>query len=151
MVHLVFRLEKYFPKLKLLEFFTRFFHTARKLTTVKALTTGIGLGMIAWFFEGLSLALLVSQFTHNPSLIIYNLPQSLFIFSFSSIAGFFVLIPGGIGVAEGSISYFLTSLFHLGLPQAIFITLLFRFATLWFGVSLGLGFLIWYVRSHLIK
>ncbi len=148
-VSLVFRLEKYFPKFKLLEFFTTFFHNAQKLITVKALTVGIGLGMIAWFFEGLSLAILVSHFTH--STLSVTLSPSLFIFSFSSIAGFFVLIPGGIGVAEGSITYFLTSLFHLGLPQAIFITLLFRFLTLWFGVSLGLAFLVWYVRSHLVK
>lgn len=151
-VNIVFRLQKYFPKVKLLEFATTFFQNAKRLTTVKALTIGIGLGMVAWFFEGLSLAILVSHFTPSASLITHNLlPQALFIFSFSSIAGFFVLIPGGIGVAEGSITYFITSLFHLGLPQAIFITILFRFVTLWFGVSLGLGFLIWYVRSHLVK
>lgn len=143
----VFWLEKRFPKFKLLEFFSVFFHNAQKLLTFKSLTTGIGLGMIAWAFEAYSLYILVREFV--PIEQVKGIALSFFIFSFSSIAGFFVLIPGGIGVAEGSISYFLSQFFSTTVAQSIFITLLFRFITLWFGVSLGLCFLVWYMRKYI--
>lgn len=138
-------IERKFPKLKMLDFFMIFFHNSQKLLTLKSLTLGIVLGMIAWSFEGLSLFILIKEFA-KPEFFA-GISMSLFIFSFSSIAGFFVFIPGGIGVAEGSITYFLTQLFALQMPVAVFITLLFRFVTLWFGVSLGLIFLLTYLRS----
>ncbi len=143
-LHLIKTFEKIFPKLKILQYFEIFFDNTEKLITGKNFLVGIGLGIISWSFEGVSLAILVSQFAHVN--LFYNLAISLFIFSFSSIAGFFVFIPGGLGVAEGSITYFLTSLFALSLPTAIFITLLFRFITLWFGVGLGISILLWYIR-----
>lgn len=145
-ISLIFNLEKRYPKFKLLEFFTVFFKNSQRLITIKALSVGIFFGIIAWAFEAFALYLLVTEFI--PVRATYGILTSFFIFSFSSIAGFFVLIPGGIGVAEGSITYFLTSLFPLGLSQAIFITLLFRFITLWFGVTLGLSTLIWYMKKY---
>ncbi len=140
-------LEKKFPQFKLLNFFEVFFENSDKLLSGKNLFAGIILGMAAWSFEGLSLAILVNQFVSIHPL--YNLSVSLFIFSFSSIAGFFVFIPGGLGVAEGSITYFLTNLFPLPLSSAIFITVLFRFITLWFGVGLGLSVLMSYLRRKI--
>lgn len=142
---LIIAMERKFPKLKMLDFFLIFFHNSQKLLTLKSLALGIVLGMIAWAFEGISLFILIKEFV-KPELF-SGISISLFIFSFSSIAGFFVFIPGGIGVAEGSITYFLTQLFALQVPVAVFITILFRFVTLWLGVSLGLVFLLTYLRS----
>ncbi|HLL60372.1 MAG TPA: lysylphosphatidylglycerol synthase domain-containing protein, partial [Candidatus Nitrosocosmicus sp.] len=73
---------------------------------------------------------------------------SQFIFAFTSIAGFLVFIPGGVGIVEGSMSSFLTMFFGMTLPQAVFATLIFRFSTLWFGLSLGLIFLLQYLKSN---
>ncbi len=143
-IKLVYQLEKRYPRFKLLEFFTIFFTNSRQLIGFKALTTGILLGLIAWSFEGYSLYLLVNEL--KPTSLLSGISLSLFIFSFSSIAGFFVVIPAGIGVAEGAISYFLTTLLSITVSQAVFITVIFRFVTLWFGVSLGLLFLIWNIR-----
>jgi uncharacterized protein (TIRG00374 family) len=138
-------LEKKFPQIKFLQFFELFFQNSQRLVSFKNLAIGIIIGCIAWFFEGYSLYLLISQF--QPAPFSDGLSKSLFIFSFSSIAGFFVLIPGGIGVAEGSISYFLATFFALTTSVSIFITLLFRFITLWFGVLLGMLTLLFNLRK----
>jgi uncharacterized membrane protein YbhN (UPF0104 family) len=107
---------------------------------------GIVLGCIAWFFEGFVLYYIISNFIHLN--FFSGISTALFIFSFSSIAGFFVLIPGGIGVAEGSITYFITTFFALSTAPAVFITLFFRFISLWFGVSIGLIALMHNLRKN---
>ena len=135
-IALIKKFEKKFHHFKVLDFFLVFFTNSQKLLTTLIFIKATLLGIFAWFFEGLVLYLITSQFTSIGFL--QGITLSLFIFSFSSIAGFFAFIPGGIGVAEGSITYFLTSLLRLNLPQAIFITLIFRFVTLWFGVGFGL-------------
>lgn len=130
------KLEKRLGHLKPLDFFLTFFINSEKLLKFKPLSNAILLSVVAWTFEGISLFLLINNFGNFWSW--KSLFYSLFIFSFSSIAGFLVLIPGGIGVAEGSITTLLTLFFQISLPQVIFITLVFRFVTLWFGVFLGL-------------
>ncbi len=142
----ILKLEKIFPKFKLLKFFEVFFEKSQTLVSFKNLSIGIIIGCIAWFFEGYSLYLLINEFV--PIDFLSGLSKSLFIFSFSSIIGFFVLIPGGIGVAEGSISYLSTLFFQLGTAESVFVTLLFRFITLWFGVCLGLAALIYNLRNR---
>lgn len=149
-VNLIKRFEKRFFHVKILDFAVAFFENSQKLLNSGNLLVAVFLGIIAWAFEGISLFLLVNQFMagaiHESSL--QALFYSLFIFSFSSIAGFLVLIPGGVGVAEGSITSFLMLFFKMTLPSAIFITIIFRFVTLWFGVSMGLLFLVWILKKH---
>ena len=133
---LIRKLEDRFGHLKPLDFFLTFFEHSEKLLKLKHLTVGIILSVTAWSLEGISLFLLINSFGHFWQW--KSLFYSLFIFSFSSIAGFLVLVRGGIGVAEGSITSLLTLFFQIGIAQGIFITLIFRFVTLWFGVFLGL-------------
>jgi uncharacterized protein (TIRG00374 family) len=140
------KLEKKFPNFKLLKFFDIFFENSKTLVSAKNLTMGIVLGCIAWFFEGFVLYYIISNFIHLN--FFSGISTALFIFSFSSIAGFFVLIPGGIGVAEGSITYFITTFFALSTAPAVFITLFFRFISLWFGVSIGLIALMHNLRKN---
>ena len=130
------KLEHKVGHLKILDFFITFFDHSEKLLKPKQLTVAIILSSVAWSLEGFSLFLLLNSFGQFWNLNSFLL--SFFIFSFSSIVGFLVLIPGGIGVAEGSITSLLNLFFQIKLPQAIFITLIFRFTTLWFGVFLGL-------------
>lgn len=137
---LIIFLEKKLPRIKILKFAEIFFANSQKLLTAKILLIGVGLAIVAWSFEGLILFFIISEFTKIN--VFYGISLAFFIFSFSSIAGFFVLIPGGIGVAEGSITYFLSTFIPLGLAQSVFITIIFRFITLWFGVCLGLFSLI---------
>jgi uncharacterized protein (TIRG00374 family) len=67
-----------------------------------------------------------------------TLSLAVFILAFSTVVGAVSALPGGLGAAEASIAGMLTLL--LGLPgeTAAAATLLIRFATLWFGVALGL-------------
>lgn len=146
LMKIVHAIQRRFPRFKLIEFFVVFFENSQKLLTLKNITVGTLLGMVAWGFEAFALYLLIKEFINVE--FFRGIALSFFIFSFSSIAGFFVLIPGGIGVAEGSITYFLGSLFGLPVAQSIFLTLLFRFITLWFGVSLGIGVLVWYIKKR---
>jgi glycosyltransferase 2 family protein len=67
-----------------------------------------------------------------------------FIMSASTLIGSVTLLPGGLGTTDASIAGMLIFLVppQLGIPMpqdtAIAATLLIRFATLWFGVGIGL-------------
>jgi uncharacterized protein (TIRG00374 family) len=62
----------------------------------------------------------------------------VFVLSFSTVIGAVSTLPGGLGAAEASIAGMLTLLLSVSASTAAAATLLIRFATLWFGVTLGL-------------
>ncbi|CUS88292.1 flippase-like domain-containing protein [Candidatus Kryptobacter tengchongensis] len=66
-----------------------------------------------------------------------SLNLATFIYSFSTLAGAISMLPGGLGFTEGSMSGLL--IFNK-IPKntAVAITIIIRFATLWFAVALGL-------------
>lgn len=66
-----------------------------------------------------------------------GLLSAVFIFAFSSIAGVLSGLPGGIGVAEGSIVG-LSMMKGVEISRATAAAILIRFCTLWFGVVVGL-------------
>jgi len=89
------------------------------------------LNALAWLCECLGLYLVVMGFHQQISV-----PLATFIFSFASLAGGVSMIPGGIGLAEVTITGFL-QLYGLDAVSAIGIALIVRFGTLWYGVILG--------------
>lgn len=61
----------------------------------------IGISLLSafgWFFECLCLYIIVIGFGEY-----INIPLSMFIYSFASLAGVASMIPGGLGIAEGTI------------------------------------------------
>jgi uncharacterized membrane protein YbhN (UPF0104 family) len=72
----------------------------------------------------------------------------VFILAFSTVVGAASTLPGGLGAAEASISGMLALLLHLPAEAAAAATLLIRFATLWFGVALGL--FVWLISPGLL-
>ncbi len=68
-----------------------------------------------------------------------TLVLAVFTLSFSTIIGAVSALPGGLGAAELSIAGMLSFLLGLDGGTAGAATLLIRFATLWFGVGLGLA------------
>lgn len=97
---------------------------------VFALTSLISL--LSWGFECLSFYLIFIGLDAQ-----HTFTDAVYIFSFSSIAGAVSMLPGGLGVAETSMAGLLMGIgFEKG--QALVATLFGRFATLWFGVIVGL-------------
>jgi uncharacterized protein (TIRG00374 family) len=106
----------------------------------------VGLGTISWLGEGVGFYLILVGLGVLPSL--QTLSIAVFVLAFSTIVGAVSTLPGGLGAAEASIAGMLILLLNLGSDTAAAATLLIRFATLWFGVSLGL--LVWAFSPDLL-
>jgi uncharacterized protein (TIRG00374 family) len=105
----------------------------------KATLLAVSLGTVSWLGEGIGFYLILIGLgvpTGWQTLLI-----SIFILAFSTIVGAVSTLPGGLGAAEASITGMLMLLLDLDFSTAAAATLLIRFATLWFGVILGL--LVW--------
>ncbi len=114
-----------------------FYHQAAFLARPKFLFWGLLLGILAWGSQMLAASYLVAAVSQQ----VFNLNWVLttfFIFSFAAALGFGIPLPGGIGVAEPTVAGLLSFLLAIPPALAVTATLLVRFATLWFGVSLGL-------------
>jgi uncharacterized protein (TIRG00374 family) len=96
----------------------------------------VGLGTISWLGEGIGFYLILVGLGLPASLNL--LSSAVFILAFSTLIGAISTLPGGLGAAEMSISGMLILLLALDTNSAATGTLLIRFATLWFGVGLGL-------------
>jgi uncharacterized protein (TIRG00374 family) len=96
----------------------------------------VGLGTIAWLGEGIAMYLVllglgVPAGWHTFSIAVFTL-------SFSTVIGAVSTLPGGLGAVEVSMTGMLILLLDLPASTATAATLIIRFATLWFGVALGL-------------
>lgn len=118
------------------------YESAYILFTPKNLLIAVGLGIIGWISEGIAFYLVVVGLGVPGSTTLFFL--TIFIFSFAAIAGGASGLPGGLGVTEGSITGMLQILATLPENLAATATLLIRFCTMWFGITLGvLVMLIW--------
>ena len=59
-------------------------------------------------------------------------------FNMSTVVGAVVATPGGLGGVESSLAALSIQLLELSRPAAAAAALVIRFATLWFGVAIGL-------------
>jgi uncharacterized protein (TIRG00374 family) len=97
----------------------------------------VGLGTISWLGEGIGFYLILLGLGVPPSW--QTASTAVFILAFSTVVGAASTLPGGLGAAEASIAGMLALLLGLPADIAAAATLLIRFATLWFGISLGLA------------
>ncbi len=117
------------------EFYEGSYLLFRPLPTLVA----VSLGTISWLGEGLGFYLILLGLGVTASWT--TLSVAVFVLAFSILLGAVSALPGGLGLAEASIAGMLVLLLGLENDTAATATLLIRFATLWFGVSLGL--LVW--------
>lgn len=96
----------------------------------------VGLGMVSWLGEGLGFYLVLLGLGATPG--VQTAALAVFVLSFSTIVGAVSSLPGGLGAAELSIAGMLTATLDVSAGLAAVATVLIRFFTLWFGVSLGL-------------
>jgi uncharacterized protein (TIRG00374 family) len=106
----------------------------------------VGLGMISWLGEGIGMYVILRGFGVPAGW--ETLSAAIFALSFSIVIGAASTLPGGLGASEASIAGMLALLLHLHADMAAAATLLIRFATLWFGVSLGLA--VWVFSRDLL-
>ncbi len=78
--------------------------------------------------------------------VIPTLPGSVFAYSTSTVFGMVTAVPGSIGVADGSLVALVGSTFKLSAALSSAVTIMSRFADLWFGVILGTAFLLFTLR-----
>lgn len=127
--------------------FYELYESAYLLFGPRATLTAVGLGTVAWLGEGLAMYLVLLGLGVAPSP--ETLGLAVFVLAFSTVIGAISTLPGGLGAAEGSIAGMLTVLLGLSAGLAASATLLIRFATLWFGV--GLGLLVWATSRNFVS
>nr|WP_319374380.1 lysylphosphatidylglycerol synthase transmembrane domain-containing protein [uncultured Methanobacterium sp.] len=103
----------------------------KKSMEVKYLIGMSAISVLAWFMECLALFFVIYGFEESLGIVL-----STFIYSFASLAGAVSMIPGGLGVAEATLSGILV-FFGLNSSVAIGIALIIRLGTLWYGAILG--------------
>ena len=113
-----------------------------ELLEVKMFLKMFALSVLSWIFECFAFYLIMLNFFPDTTIIL-----ATFIFTFSIIVGSFSMVPGGIGVAEGSLTFLLKT-FGFDYGAAIAATLLLRISTLWFSVFLGIVFLSIYQAKY---
>jgi uncharacterized membrane protein YbhN (UPF0104 family) len=102
------------------------------------LSTGLLAGMtvvsaVSWLFECLAAYVCVRGLRLDLSF-----PDTIVVFTLGSLAGALSFLPGGLGVAEGSMTVLIRALGDVSKASAAAATLLIRLATLWFAVVVGL-------------
>jgi uncharacterized protein (TIRG00374 family) len=108
-----------------------FVHSGRALLSTRALAVAVALSILSWFLESLAFTLIVRGVD-----VALPLRATTFVYAFAQLAGAVSMLPGGLGVAEGSLTGLLVGL-GTPLPEAAAATLLVRTVTLWFAVGLG--------------
>jgi uncharacterized protein (TIRG00374 family) len=123
--------------------FHAFYDSSYELFRMPNLLFGVGIGAISWSREVVSFVLVMMGLGMQFSWILVIICS--FILSASTLIGSVTLLPGGLGTADASITGMLLFLipaytnFPIDQNVAVAATLLIRFATLWFGVGVGLA------------
>ena len=104
------------------------------------------LAIVGWGLEGVALWTLLHGFGHQAP----PFGPALFVYGSTTLLGAVSFLPGGLGVTELALGLMLTRLgLASGAAEAAAITYLIRFATLWFGVAVGLVALARFRRRYL--
>jgi glycosyltransferase 2 family protein len=106
---------------------------ARALLETRLLVGMTGLSAASWFCECLAAYVCVRGLHLGLSLA-----DTIAVFSLGSLAGALSFLPGGLGVAETSMTGLIRVLGDVPKAAAAAATVLIRLATLWFAVALGL-------------
>jgi glycosyltransferase 2 family protein len=119
------------------------YKSSKVLLSFKSLSVATVISIVSWFFECLALYILLTSLGVPITLL-----AATFIFSFSSIFGSVLVLPGGMGAAEGSFMVLLI-LLGVSVTMASLSTIVIRIFTLFFGVLLGAVALL--ITNRMIK
>lgn len=128
---LIAKLEKVSPISKHTSKLRVIFDSSSLLLKPRPLIYMLALSSVSWLFECFGFYFILINFHLDFSLL-----WAIFAFSFSTVAGAVSMMPGGLGVVDGSLSFLMIS---RGTPNEIAVasTFIIRTVTLWFAVLLG--------------
>lgn len=110
-----------------------FYERSYTLLRARHLLPTIALSTVGWFFECLAAWLCLKGLGMDISLLL-----TTFIFVIASLAGALAMIPGGLGVAEASMTGLLLAN-GAARGDAVAGTLLIRLVTFWFAIVIGIA------------
>ena len=114
---------------------TTVYESTRQLLSLQLLVVSTVISVISWFGECVALYYVLRGLGIEPSW--YLLLVATFAFAASTLFGLVSFLPGGLGVSEASSTGMLVLLVPMAIGPATAATLIIRFCTLWFGVTLG--------------
>lgn len=119
------------------------YESSSKLLSLFPLITMTLLSVLSWGLEGVGFYLIITSFDSA-----INIGWSLFSYSFATIMGAISMLPGGLGITEGSLT--LMSV-NIGLSEndSTAATFIIRAVTLWFAVLVGAISLFFYQKKVL--
>lgn len=88
--------------------------------------------LFSWFFECFAYYIILINFEIDISLL-----WATFSYTFATIVGAVSMLPGGLGLTDGSLTYFIIREGYAA-EQAVVSTFIIRAATLWFAVLVGI-------------
>ena len=114
-----------------------FYESSFQLLSWRLLLVSTMLSIVSWGGECVAFYYVLTGFGITPSLNLLLI--ATFTFAASTLFGLVSFLPGGLGTSEASSALLLTSLIT-GMTGAVATaaTIIIRFCTLWFGVTLGL-------------
>ncbi len=135
-----------FEKISFLEKYMHNIHTAYsssyQLLKIKPLLLMTILSLIAWGFECLGYYFILLNFH-----IDFGLIWASFSYSFATIIGAISMLPGGLGVTEGSLTFMLIQE-NISKDVAVATTFIVRVVTLWFAVLVGIISVSFYQKRY---
>jgi uncharacterized protein (TIRG00374 family) len=127
---------------------TTMYESTIQLLKWRVLVASTVISLVSWFGECVAMHyVLVGLGIPNT---FHTLLVATFVFAASTLFGLVSFLPGGLGVSEASSTGLLTVLVPMAAGPATVATIIIRFCTLWFGVSLGAIALAWFRRRWTI-
>lgn len=132
---LAIKIINFFEKISFLKKHIEKIHTAYEssyiLLQFKPIVLMSLLSLVSWFLECLGYYLVLTNFAVEVSIL-----WSAFSYAFATIVGAISMLPGGLGVTEGSLTIMLIQK-SVSKDIAVASTFIIRVATLWFAVLVG--------------
>jgi uncharacterized protein (TIRG00374 family) len=122
------------------------YDSSQRLLSLRILLPSTLISLVSWFGECLAFYYVLRGLGVPESFLL--LQQATFIFAASTLFGLVSFLPGGLGVSEASSTGLLVLLIAMASGPATTATIIIRFCTLWFGVTLGAIALVIFVRRY---
>jgi uncharacterized protein (TIRG00374 family) len=111
------------------------YNSTQRLLQWRLLSVATLISVVSWFCECLAFYFVLRGLGEPDSWMLLQI--ATFVFAASTLFGLVSFLPGGLGVSEASSAALLILLVPMAAGPATTATLIIRFCTLWFGVTLG--------------